>query len=56
MTEQTTYAIKSYSTDRMRSNALDALMDWYGVSSLMYIPESAALQFLEMLEEGEIKL
>lgn len=56
MTEQTTNAIKRYSTDRMQSNALEALMDWYGVTSLMRIPESAGLEFLEMLERGDIEL
>lgn len=54
MTESTTMAIKSFSTDPTQGNALEALMDWYGVTALMHIPESAALEFLDLLKQGEI--
>lgn len=56
MSEQTTFAIKRFSTDEMQTNAFEALMDWYGVTSLMQIPESAGLEFLAMLESGEVTL
>lgn len=56
MTHNTTMAIKSFSTDQNEGNALEALMDWYGVTSLMQIPESAGLEFLAMLESGEVIL
>lgn len=56
MTEETTYKIKSFSTDDNQGNALEALMDWYGVTSLMNIPESAALEFLGKLESEKIKI
>lgn len=56
MTESTTMAIKSFSTDPTQGNALEALMDWYGVTALMHIPESAALEFLDLLEKGEVTI
>lgn len=56
MTDYTTFKIKQYSTDEYQSNALEALLTWYGVTALMYVPESAARKFLGMLERGEINL
>lgn len=56
MTESTTTKIKSFSTDPRQGNALEALMDWCGVTSLMHIPESAALEFLDLLEKGEVTI
>ena len=56
MTESTTFKIKQYSTDKNQGNALEALMDWCGVTSLMNIPESAGKEFLDMLERGDIKI
>lgn len=56
VTAGTTHQIKKYSTDIGRANSLNALMDWYGVNSLANIPEEAGIQFLKMLENGEIKM
>ncbi len=56
MTDYTTFKIKKFSTDTNEGNALEALLDWYGVTALMYVPESAARKFLGMLERGEIDL
>jgi hypothetical protein len=56
MTNTTLEKIRAFSNDRMKNNALEALMDWYGVTSFMKIPESAALEFLKKLENNEIKL
>lgn len=54
MTSYTTRAIEDYSTDRKTSNALLALMDYYGKNCLMEISEEQALAFLEKLKKGEI--
>lgn len=56
MTDYTTFKIKQYSTDEYQSNALEALLNWYGVTALMYVPEGAGRKFLGMLERGEIDL
>ena len=56
MTSYTTNEIKNYSTDRENSNALLALMDYYGKDCLMKISEEQALTFLEKLKNGEIRL
>ena len=50
MTTETTNKIAAFATDVRKSETLEALMDWYGVTSLSKIPESAALEFLSMLE------
>ena len=51
----TTKKIASFSkTDTHET--LIMLMEWYGVNSLKQIPETAALEFLAMLESGEIKV
>lgn len=53
MCSTTTKKIASFSkTDRHET--LIMLMDWYGVNDLENIPETAALEFLAMLESGEI--
>lgn len=54
MTSYTTREIKKWSTDPNKSNALLALMDYYGKDNLMKISEEMALKFLEKLENGEI--
>lgn len=56
MTDYTTFKIKQYSTDEYQSNALEALLDWCGVTALMNVPESVGMEFLSMLERGEVKL
>ena len=56
MTTKTTREIAGFSTDANQGNALEALMDWYGVTALRDIPESAALEFLEMLKSGKVEL
>lgn len=56
MTSYTTSEIKNYSTDTQRSNALEALMDYYGKDCLMKISEEQALAFLEKLKNGEITI
>lgn len=56
MTSYTTNEIKNYSTDRENSNALLALMDYYGKDCLMKISEEQALAFLEKLQNGEITI
>lgn len=56
MTSYTTNEIKKFSTDTQRSNALEALMDYYGVTALNRISEEQALAFLEKLKNGEITI
>ena len=56
MTSYTTNEIKKFSTDREQSNALLALMDYYGKDCLMKISEEQALAFLEKLKNGEITI
>lgn len=56
MTSYTTNEIKNYSTDTQKSNALLALMDYYGKDCLMKISEEQALAFLEKLKKGEVNL
>lgn len=55
MTAKTTQAIAKFSKTSTHES-LDMLMDWYGVTSLSKIPETAALEFLAKLESGEIKV
>lgn len=50
MTAETTNKIAAFATDVRKSETLEALMDWYGVTSLAKVPESAALEFLAALE------
>ena len=56
MTSYTTNEIKKFSTDREQSNALLALMDYYGKDCLMKISEEQALEFLEKLQNEEITI
>lgn len=56
MTSYTTNEIKNCSTDREKSNALLALMEYYGKDCLMKISEEQALAFLEKLKNGEITI
>ena len=56
MTSYTTNEIKKFSTDEEQSNALLALMDYYGKDCLMKISEEQALAFLEKLKNGEITI
>lgn len=56
MTSETTAKIRRFSTDERESNALEALMDWYGVTNLMHISEEMALNFLAKLENGEVRI
>ena len=56
MTSYTTNEIKKYSTDTQKSNALLALMDYYGKDCLMKISEEQALAFLEKLKNGEMTI
>ena len=56
MTSYTTNEIKKFSTDRKQSNALLALMDYYGKDCLMKISEEQALAFLEKVKNGEITI
>ena len=56
MTHDTTMKIKLFSTDEKKGNSLEALMDYYGKTSLMYISEEMALVFLKKLENNEIQL
>lgn len=56
MCSETTRKIKNYSTDTQKSNALLALMDYYGKDCLMKISEEQALAFLEKLKAGEITI
>lgn len=56
MTSYATNKIKNYSTDREKSNALLALMDYYHKDCLMKISEEQALEFLEKLKNGEITI
>jgi hypothetical protein len=56
MTYKTTEAIKKFSHDKKRSDALIALLDYYSVDRLMDISESQALAFLEKLKNGEITI
>ena len=56
MTSYTTNEIKEFSTDTQKSNALLALMDYYGKDCLMKISEEQALAFLEKLQNGEITI
>lgn len=55
MCSATTKKIVSFSkTDKHET--LTMLMNWYGVNDLENIPETAALEFLAMLESGEVKV
>lgn len=54
MTTGTTNAIKSFSKDIERADSLLALMDYYGVDSLMKISEQQGLYFLGKLKRGEV--
>jgi hypothetical protein len=56
MTSYTTKEIAKFSTDREQSNALLALMDYYGKDCLMKISEEQALEFLGKLKNGEITI
>ena len=56
MTSYTTNEIKKFSTDGEQSNALLALMDYYGKDCLMKISEEQALEFLGKLKNGEITI
>lgn len=56
MTHATTIEIQKYSTDTQQSNALLALMEWYGKDSLSKISEEQALAFLAKLQNKEIEL
>lgn len=49
ITSMTTSMIKSFSTDKEKSNALLALLDYYHKDSLINISEEQALVFLENL-------
>jgi hypothetical protein len=52
----TTRAINKFSTDENHGNALEALMNYYGVTALNRISEEQALAFLSKLESGEINV
>lgn len=56
MTETTTRKIKAFSRDDMQTDAFNALLDYYGKSSLGNISEEMGLNFLAKLESGEIRL
>jgi hypothetical protein len=56
ITYKTTEAIKKFSHDKKRSDALIALLDYYSADRLMDISESQALAFLEKLKNGEITI
>lgn len=54
MTSMTTRKINKFSTDENHGNALEALMEYYGVTALNRISEEQALAFLHKLENGEV--
>lgn len=56
MTSYTINEINKFSTDTQKSNALSALMDYYGKDHPMKISEEQALAFLEKLKSGEITI
>lgn len=56
ITYETTEAIKKFSRDKKRSDALIALLDYYSADRLMDISESQALAFLKKLRNGEITI
>ena len=56
MTSYTTKAIKELSTDSERSESLIALMNYWGKTNLACISEPMALEFLEKVRNGEIKI
>lgn len=56
MTSMTTREINKFSTDENHGNALEALMNYYGVTALNRISEEQALAFLEKLKNGEITI
>lgn len=56
MTGDTTRKIKAYSHDAEQQDALLALMGYYGKNKLEKISEEQALEFLQKLENGEVKV
>jgi len=56
MTHETTISIKAYSKDKAQTDAYNALLDYYGKTSLSNISEEMGLAFLQKLYDGEIRL
>lgn len=56
MTHDTTMLIKSYSRDEARTDAFNALLDYYGKTNLLNISEEMGLEFLAKLESGEVRI
>ena len=56
MTSTTLEKIKAYGKDKYNQDALEALLNYYGKTALMYISEEQALVFLHKLESGEVKI
>jgi len=56
LTSTTLEKIKAYGKDRRKTDALEALLNYYGKTALMYISEEQALVFLHKLESGEVKI
>lgn len=56
MTTLTTQKIKAFAHDEKQADSLLALMNYYGVNSLLEISEQMGLAFLAKLESGEIKI
>jgi hypothetical protein len=52
----TTLAIKSFATDAFQQNSFEALMDYFGVTSLQAITQEMGEAFLAKLESGEIRI
>lgn len=56
MTSTTLEKIKAYGKEQNKQDALEALLDYYDKTALMYISEEQALVFLNKLESGEVKI
>ena len=56
MSSATTAEIKALSTDAEQTEGLLALMNYWGKTNLACISESMALEFLEKVRCGEIKI
>ena len=58
MTNTTLEKIKAYGKDKRKDkqDALEALLNYFGKTSLMKISEEQALGFLQKLESGEITI
>lgn len=56
MTRTTLEKIKAYGHREYKQDALDTLLDYYNKTALINISEEQALEFLQKLESGEIRI